>query len=700
MRSAGSSRRCALLLALLLNITLAFASAIVPRATTVPAPVSFTPDENWDGIDGSWSSFTLRVGTPSQTVRVFASWMSYQTWVVAPQGCLGASNINDCTSSRGEIFNLSQSTTWDYVGLYSLWIEQNLGYGGNAYFGYDVVGLGNLGEGGPTLPNTTVGAFAVTDFYVGNFGLNPKPTNWSSYEDSAPSYMTQLKEQKLIPSVSFGYTAGAPYRFTGVLASLTLGGYDDSRFVENDVEFTFAADNDRDTVVAIQAITTLSQNGSSTNVSLLPTPVYALVDATVPQIWLPIEACEVFEQEFGLVYDNNTDLYLVNSTLHASLVARNANVSFVLGQTTTSSPAVTITLPYASFDLTARSPYQGLEGNTAYFPLRRATNDTQYTLGRTFMQEAYITVNYERAVFNISQCDWVSDAASHLVAIEATPSGENSGYGGAGNATTTSTPSASSHSSSSSSRISGGAIGGIVAGAVVAIIALAGIMFCYRRRVRKARSVVASKARGDFPSSRDSMISESRADIGGVNEKGTQVIPKAELEGSHTLHPEKTGLLFPESVGANSPTSPSSHGPSTGTLSSSQGTWSNGTWVVSPLSPGVASEADGEQLFEMPGDMPDLAQADGRQISEKDMMKRREEIYNGVDLNPSHDMVKQPVEERQQERERRMVQPEEVAIQASIEEEHAPRHTNHERFSFEGDEGTGTNSFTATASPT
>lgn len=79
-------------------------------------------------------------------------------------------------------------------------------------YGYDVVSLGGLGEGGPTLKNSTVGAVAVNDFYLGVFGLNPKPTNWTSYDDPAPSYMTQLKEQKLVPSVSFGYTAGAPYR--------------------------------------------------------------------------------------------------------------------------------------------------------------------------------------------------------------------------------------------------------------------------------------------------------------------------------------------------------------------------------------------------------------------------------------------------------------------------------------------------------
>lgn len=131
---------------------------------------------------------------------------------MAPQGCQASDNFGDCADSRGYIFYTNESSTWDYKGLYSLWIEQNLDYAGNAYFGFDTVGLGGIGEGGPTVKNMTVGQFAVEDFWLGVLGLNPKPTNWSSFLDWSPSYMTTLKEENLIPSVSFGYTAGAPYR--------------------------------------------------------------------------------------------------------------------------------------------------------------------------------------------------------------------------------------------------------------------------------------------------------------------------------------------------------------------------------------------------------------------------------------------------------------------------------------------------------
>jgi len=39
------------------------------------------------------------------------------------------------------------------------------------------------------------------------------------------------------------------------------------------------------------------------------------------------------------------------------------------------------------------------------------------------------------------------------------------------------------------------------------------------------------------------------------------------------------------------------------------------------------------QVFEMPGDMPVPQEAGSQELSEKDMMIRRERIYNGVDPN-------------------------------------------------------------------
>lgn len=197
---------------LLALTTLTYARpSLQARASPTPQPVSFTPASNWEGIDGTWNTFALRIGTPPQVVRVLASTSSQETWAVDPRACLYESNKDTCGDARGGLFYNNQSTSYTEQGLYDLWIEKNLNYSGNGMFGYDMVGLGYTGEGGPTIKHQIVGSMAVEDFWFGHFGLHPKSTNFTDITQNVPSYMATLRTQNLIPSVSWAYTAGAPY---------------------------------------------------------------------------------------------------------------------------------------------------------------------------------------------------------------------------------------------------------------------------------------------------------------------------------------------------------------------------------------------------------------------------------------------------------------------------------------------------------
>lgn len=324
------------------------------------------------------------MGTPAQDVRVLISSASQATWVVVPEGCT-KNGPSTCSDDRGGLFNYNKSSTWNESGLYQLYNERNLGIDGNGIWGNETVGLAVQGSGGPTLQDQVIAGIVVNDFYLGMFGVNPKPTNYTDLGgEQQDSYMTALKKENLIPSTTFGYTAGAPYRLKKVLASLTLGGYDQSRFTPNPLSFTFASDNDRDTVVGIQSITAKDQDGTTS--SLLPQGILAYVDTTIPYIWLPLEACKAFEKTFSLEWDEKDELYLVDDALHKKLLAQNATIDFTLGNGVSGGQTVDITLPYASFDLTAKYPL--VQNTSRYFPLKRAANETQYTLGRTFLQEA------------------------------------------------------------------------------------------------------------------------------------------------------------------------------------------------------------------------------------------------------------------------------------------------------------------------
>lgn len=337
------------------------------------------------------------MGTPAQTLRLLPSSSGNAVWPVLPQGC-NADDPGNCGDLRGTLFLPNSSSTWTYIGLYGLALieEAGLGYSGNAKFGYDNLTLGGPGNGLPALSRQVIEGFASKDFYIGSIGLNPQAVSISTLDNPQPSFLGALTQQNKTPSTSWAYTAGAYYRQPTAFGSLTLGGYDTARFVQNDVSFQFGPDTSRDLIVPIRSIT--SDIASS---PLLSDVIYAYIDSLVPHIWLPVQVCQAFEEAFGLTYNKTAELYFVNDTLHDKLVSQDPNVTFTLGPALDGGSTVEIVMQYGSFDLTAAYPI--VMNTTRYFPLRQAQNDSQYTLGRAFLQNAYVIADYDRSNFSVSQ---------------------------------------------------------------------------------------------------------------------------------------------------------------------------------------------------------------------------------------------------------------------------------------------------------
>ena len=64
-----------------------------------------------------------------------------------------------------------------------------------------------------------VAGLETYDFYTGIFGLGDQPANFTHSSNTHnlsdtihPSFLETLKASGLIPSLSWAYTAGAPYR--------------------------------------------------------------------------------------------------------------------------------------------------------------------------------------------------------------------------------------------------------------------------------------------------------------------------------------------------------------------------------------------------------------------------------------------------------------------------------------------------------
>lgn len=126
---------------------------------TAPAPVVFAPSQAWDGNNGIWSTFVLRIGAPEQTFKVLPSTMSNEILIPVPEGCLETDPEN-CGTLRGVYpfqgeyssgFQYNRSLSWKLIGLYDLALESELNLTGNGIMGFDNVGLQIQNSGGVAL---------------------------------------------------------------------------------------------------------------------------------------------------------------------------------------------------------------------------------------------------------------------------------------------------------------------------------------------------------------------------------------------------------------------------------------------------------------------------------------------------------------------------------------------------------------------
>jgi hypothetical protein len=225
---------------------------------------------------------------------------------------------------------------------------------------------------------------------MATLGLSPLSQNFTSNNTPIPSLLGTIgnPNNTLVPSTTWTYTAGAVYKSPPVFGSVTFGGYDANRIdLDRSISVPFWTDPSRDLLLGLQSIT-YDTLGSS---PLLADGIYVFIDSLVAQMWLPLDVCQAFESAFGLEWDNIT-----------RLLAQSPSFEFTVGPSKESDGNSTvIKLPYAAFDLNVTTPYYNQ--SQRYFPLKRAQNDTQYTLGRAFLQEAYVIADYDRRNFTIGQ---------------------------------------------------------------------------------------------------------------------------------------------------------------------------------------------------------------------------------------------------------------------------------------------------------
>jgi len=188
------------------------------NVSTIP-PILVPASQSWDGNDGKWSSFVLRVGTPAQYFRVFPSPATREIIIPSANGCT-ADESADCGALRGVFpfrakassgFFANASTSWKELGDYGMDVRPELNFTADGSYGTENIGLGMQSNGGVTLTNQVVAGVAEKKIYVGLLGLSSKPVYIDSQETPYKTFLQSLRDQRQIPGLGYGYTAGTSY---------------------------------------------------------------------------------------------------------------------------------------------------------------------------------------------------------------------------------------------------------------------------------------------------------------------------------------------------------------------------------------------------------------------------------------------------------------------------------------------------------
>ena len=207
--------------------------------------------------------------------------------------------------------------------------------------------------------------------------------------------------------------------------------------------------------------------------NLLSAGIYSFIDSRDPYIWLPDDAIDQFVSAFGLIYDNTTELYLVNDSVHAALTESSPTITFFLEESPQNRVGETqaIRIPYAAFDLQARYPlYDNKTVNC--FPIKRANASNQYTIGRAFLQESYIIVDWERRNFTIAQARFDKLEQRNIIAITSKSDDEDE-------------PALATDPAPASAGLSGGVIAGIAFGTIGGLLLVGTVAYFSVRRRRQ-----------------------------------------------------------------------------------------------------------------------------------------------------------------------------------------------------------------------
>ncbi|OTA87781.1 hypothetical protein M434DRAFT_134725 [Hypoxylon sp. CO27-5] len=500
--------------------------AILRPVLAATAPVAATWSADTFGPDGPWPAIEVTL-SEKQKIAMYPG-REYQSFLLTSDYC--NQNRSLCYANQAGLYNEAESQV-DNTGSTG---EIQYQSGPDYMLGLDVKGekttswVDTVSLGGQTIESVSLAllngsymAYPNGEWYplsVGCLGVGaPDTVNQSFSRNIGPLINASLIpgylwEHKTIASNSFSMHIGsANPRMPG---SFYFGGYDQNRIV-GDI-LTYQDDYTKEITLRDIGIKVIDGSSpwefeslrgflASGNSSITSGGIQASIDGCSPYLSLPRSTCDALANNLPVTYNEGLGLYYwnTNDPKYTQIVNSASALEFVFAAGS-NTQNVSILVPFRHLNLTLTAPL--VDSPTQYFPCYTGPF-RQYTLGRAFLQDAFVGANWGTKSWWLAQAPGPNIPSPSVVeladgdsTIRSSSNDWKESWSGSWTAltpdqvdssATVSVPSAPSETLSqstpnSSSSLSTGAQAGIGVGVGIAGLAIIGAIVFFFLRRRKA----------------------------------------------------------------------------------------------------------------------------------------------------------------------------------------------------------------------
>ena len=387
----------------------------------ISLPIHIVTSSRHYGPDGPWQAVSVSYGNPRQAIDLYPG-SAFESIIFADFICTNATLL-PCGS--GGLFDPNDTLSSNY---YYTEYAHNKGFaidwtlGALRLSGVALLALDNLtlyAQESIVVPYlSTRLIYAAFIIYpdgthyrpqVGQLALG-SPTVYQSFNlgpdksfingSLVPGY---LWANKVIPSSSYGLHIGSAA--LELPLSLWIGGYDQSRilgFIESyDVEDNLFAIDLLDIGIGVNhggspfSYSTRKNILAENNSSML-NALSIVMNPAAPYLALPKSTCMAIAKDLPVTFNAKYELYFwnVDDPQYARIVTSPTYLSFTFRASDSSKMNLTIKVPFRLLNLTLEAPL--IRKPTPYFPCQPPQLSSQYSLGRAFLQAAFIGVNWNQ----------------------------------------------------------------------------------------------------------------------------------------------------------------------------------------------------------------------------------------------------------------------------------------------------------------